>query len=188
MQYIKGIENYKNEKQTAITLGKFDGLHQGHELLIKRIEQHQRCDSVDGVVFAFDMRADDALLTNREKASRLSERVKYFIDCPFDAEIANMTAESFIEDVLVNRFHAKYIVIGTDFGFGHKKRGDYKMLQAFSKIYGYQVEIVEKKKYGQREISSTYIKEELKKGNHKLANILLGYNYFEFKKKHFDNK
>ena len=93
MQYIRGIENYKNERATAITLGKFDGLHQGHELLIERVIAHQEKDGVDGVVFAFDMGADHALLTNQEKAERLRDRVKYFIDCPFAEKIAHMEAE-----------------------------------------------------------------------------------------------
>ena len=52
MQYIKGIESYQNKKSTAITFGKFDGLHQGHNLLIQKVEEHQKNDDVDGVVVA----------------------------------------------------------------------------------------------------------------------------------------
>ena len=55
MHYIKGVENYKNDNKTAITLGKFDGLHLGHQLLISRVIEHQKQDKVDSVVFAFDM-------------------------------------------------------------------------------------------------------------------------------------
>jgi len=179
MQYVKGIENYQNTNSSAITLGKFDGLHQGHELLIERVIEHQNKDGVDGVVFAFDMSAikSDILLTNEEKAKRLEGRVAYFIDCPFDDKISSMEAEDFIEKILVNIFHAKYIVVGTDFCFGYKKRGDYRMLQKYSEKFGYQVDVIEKKRYEGREISSTYIKEELKKGNSELANYLLGYKY-----------
>lgn len=179
MQYIKGIENYHNTRSSAITLGKFDGLHQGHELLIRRVEEHQRNDNVDGIVFVFDMKNPDFLLTNEEKGKRLDGRVDYFIDCPFDKKISSMQAEEFIEKVLVNRFHAKYIVVGTDFGFGYQKRGDIHMLQKYSEKYGYQVEVIDKKQYQGREISSTYIKEELKKGNKELVNHLLGYEYLK---------
>lgn len=190
MQYIKGIEAYQNTRPSAITLGKFDGLHQGHELLIERVIQHQREDDVDGIVFAFDMsplfqklnKEPDFILTNEEKARRLEGRVDYFIDCPFYEQISGMQAEVFIEEVLVNRFHAKFIVVGTDFGFGYKKRGDYRMLEQYSERYGYQVEVIEKKLYNGREISSTFIKEELKKGNLELANYLLGYEYSKIKK------
>ncbi len=176
MQYIKGIQNYQNTRDTAITFGKFDGLHQGHELLIQQIEKHQRQDDVDGVVVAFDMK-HNILLTNSQKATLLEGRINYFVDCPFDETISKMEAEHFIEDVIVGIFHAKYIVVGTDFCFGYQKRGDYHMLQKYSQTYGYNVEVIEKKLYEGREISSTYIKEELQKGNIELANQLLGHEH-----------
>lgn len=185
MQYIRGIDNYKNTRPSAITLGKFDGLHQGHELLIQRVIEHQDKDGVDGIVFAFHM-GQDFLMTNEEKAERLRDRIAYFIDCPFEKRIASIEAEAFIKDILVGKFHARYVVIGTDFRFGYQKRGDYRMLQKYSEQYGYQVEVVDKKCYCGREISSSYIKEELKAGNMELANILLGYECTENMKKHFD--
>lgn len=191
MQYIKGVENYKNDNKTAITLGKFDGLHLGHQLLISRVIEHQKQDKVDSVVFAFDMAplyekkniAYDRLLTNEEKAAKLDGRVDYFVECPFVDSIAKIEPEAFIEDILVNVFHAKYIVVGTDFRFGHNRRGDVQMLKEYSTKYGFQVEAIEKKQYQGRIISSTYIKEELKKGNVSVAEELLGYEYFPAKNK-----
>ena len=88
MQYIKGIGAYQNTRDTAITFGKFDGLHQGHELLIERVVEHQRNDDVDGVVVAFDMtplfqkqnKTMEVLLSNPEKAKveTLTERASLF--------------------------------------------------------------------------------------------------------------
>ena len=187
MIYIKGIENYHGTRPTAITLGKFDGLHKGHELLIERVVKHQSEDDVDGIVFAFDMsplfrklnKEADFLLTNEEKAKRLEGRVSYFVDCPFDSNISEMSAENFIEKVLVEQFHAKFIIVGTDFHFGYQKRGDYHMLRKYEDKYGYHVEVLDKIKYEGREISSTYIKEELQKGNKELVNYLLGYEYIK---------
>ena len=188
MKYVNGIEAYQDTRDSAITLGKFDGLHLGHELLVARVEEHQAQDGVIGIVFAFDMRPMleklnkpyQMLLSNEEKAARLDGRVEYFIDCPFDEQIASMEAEDFIEKVLVGKFHAKYIVVGTDFHFGHGKRGDYYMLQEHSKKYGFQVDVIEKKRHEGREISSTYIKELLAEGKKELADALLGYSYKEF--------
>ena len=185
MKYIKGIEAYQDTRDSAITLGKFDGLHLGHELLVSRVEKHQAQDGVVGIVFAFDMRPMfeklnkpyQMLLSNEEKAARLDGRVEYFIDCPFDEQIASVEAEEFIEKVLVEKFHAKYIVVGTDFRFGHGKRGDYRMLQDYSEKYGFEVDVIEKKRYEGREISSTYIKELLANGKKELADELLGYEY-----------
>ncbi len=190
MQYIKGIDNYKNDNRTAITLGKFDGLHQGHELLISRVIEHQKQHEVDGVVFAFDMTplyekqnvVYERLLTNEEKAAKLDGRVDYFVECPFVDNIAKMEPEAFVEDILVKIFHAKYIVVGTDFRFGYNRRGDVQMLKDYGEKYNFQVEAIEKKQYQGREISSTYIKEELKKGNVTTAEELLGYQYRLVKK------
>ena len=185
MEYIKGIEAYNCTSPSAITFGKFDGLHQGHNLLITRVEEHQKNDGVVGIVFAFDMRpffrkmnmTSDHLLTNSEKANLLRDRIDYFVDCPFDEHISSVEAEAFIEEIIVKRFHAKYVVVGTDFRFGHNKRGDYQMLQEYGKKLGFEVEVFDKKCFQGREISSSYIKEELKKGNIELANQLLGYEY-----------
>lgn len=185
MQYIRGIDQYKNENLTAITVGKFDGLHLGHEVLMSRIIEHQKQDGVDAVVLAFDMspfykkmnKEYSSLLTNQEKAAKLDGRVNYFVDCPFDENISKIEAEDFIRDIFVGIFHAKYIVVGSDFRFGFNRLGDVKMLMKYSSVYGYEVEVMEKKKYEDREISSTFVKEELKKGNIHLAEKLLGYTY-----------
>ncbi|MBQ8803619.1 MAG: FAD synthetase family protein [Tyzzerella sp.] len=190
MQYIKGFDAYQDTKNSAITFGKFDGLHQGHNLLIERVEEHQKKDNVNGIVVAFDMsplfqklnKKQDFLLTNPEKAEFLKNRIDYFIDCPFDDRIAAIEAEAFIKDIIVGVFHAKYVVVGADFRFGYQKRGDYHMLQEFGEEYNFQVEVFEKKQYEGREISSTYIKEELKKGNTELVNQLLGYDFYLYGK------
>ncbi len=185
MQYIKGIENYQNTNPTAITLGKFDGLHLGHELLVEKVIQYQKEEAVDSIVFAFDMsplyekmnKKYDRILTNEEKAKRLNGRVDYFVECPFVESISQMSAETFIKEILVDTFHAKYIVVGTDFRFGYQRLGDVDMLQKYSAVYGYHLDVIIKKVYQGREISSTYIKEELQRGNKELANKLLGYSY-----------
>lgn len=185
MQYIKEIQFYHNENKTAVTLGKFDGLHLGHETLVERVIAHQKKDGVDSVVFAFDMsplfekqnRKKENLITNAERAKRLEGRVDYLLECPFTEDISSMAAEDFIEQILVKKLHAKYIVVGTDFHFGYQKKGDYQMLQKYAEKYGYIVEVLEKKCYQGREISSTYIKEEIKKGHMEVARELLGYPY-----------
>lgn len=185
MQYIKGLEAYQNTRKTAITLGKFDGLHLGHEMLVDRVVLHQQKEDVDSVVFAFDMaelyqrRKMDpgVLMTNRERVKRLEGRVDYLLECPFTESICGMEAEDFIRDILVSKFHARYVVVGSDFHFGYQKRGDYHMLEKFSEIYDFELEVLEKKCFHEREISSTFIREELKKGNMELVNEILGYPY-----------
>lgn len=185
MQYIKGIEAYSENHRTAVTLGKFDGLHRGHQKLVQRVKEHAFNDDVKSVVFAFDMeplfqrigKQQKCIMTNEERRIRLEGQVDYLLECPFTEEICKMEAEMFIEKILVDRLHVKYVVVGKDFHFGHEKRGDYEMLRKYAVQYGYQVEVYEKERANGRDISSTYIKEELQNGNITLVNKLLGYPY-----------
>ena len=176
MRCVTELKEYHTEKQTAVTLGKFDGLHRGHQELIQRIKNYAAKEKTESVVFAFDM-GREALMTQKEKRAHLEHEVDTLLICPFTTEIRGMKAEEFIERILVKQLHASYIVVGTDFHFGYQKRGDVQMLQHYAKQYGYQVDVVEKAVHGNREISSTYIREALKNGNVELAEELLGYRY-----------
>lgn len=176
MQYIKGIEAYKDTSRSAVTLGKFDGLHRGHQKLVSQIQYYKKTEKVKSVVFTFDM-ASECIMTNEERRVHLDGMVDYLVECPFSDHIKHMEAEAFIRDILVGTFHIKYVVVGTDFHFGHDKRGNYKMLQLYAETYGYQVDVLDKECYNGRAISSTYIKEELRKGNIQTVNELLGYAY-----------
>lgn len=176
MQYYTDINSYQGAERTAVTLGKFDSLHRGHQKLIGRVRGCAEKEKLKSVVFAFDMKKE-TLLTNRERRQHLEQQVDCMIQCPFTKEIREMEAEKFIEEILVNTLHASHIVVGTDFGFGHGKRGDARMLAKYAAKYHYQLDVVEKELYDGREISSTYVREALDQGDVKLANKLLGYPY-----------
>lgn len=88
-----------------------------------------------------------------------------------------MEPEAFVKDILVDRLHAKYVVVGTDFGFGRKKRGNVKLLQELENRYGYQVLVLEKKKIDDKIVSSTYIRELVKNGNMEDVTKFLGRPY-----------
>lgn len=175
MQYLTDINAYQSEKKAAVTLGKFDCLHRGHQKLIERVKELSS-DEIQSVVCAFDM-GKNSLLTGEERKERLEQEVDCFIACPFTKEIREMEAEQFIAQILVEKFHAAVVVVGTDFRFGHEKRGDVAMLEEYAVQYGYRLEVIEKETYQGREISSTYVREALTEGNVTLANNLLGYVY-----------
>lgn len=175
MQYITEMNSYQSKKPSAVTLGKFDALHRGHQKLIDKICGYADEDTVS-IVCAFDM-GQQVLLTGEEKKKQLEEQVDYLIACPFTKELREMEAERFIQKILLDQFRASYVVVGTDFRFGHKKRGDVQMLADFSEKYGYQLDVIEKERYQDKIISSTYIREILAQGNVAFANVLLGYFY-----------
>ena len=176
MEYYKSIEDYRGDTRTAVTLGKFDSLHRGHQKLIDNVREYACIHRLKSVVFSFDM-GNKSVLTNKERREMLSTKVNCLIQCPFTEEIKHMSAEQFIKDVLVDKLHAKYITVGSDFRFGYKASGDVTTLKKYEGKYGYILNVIEKEKYKGREISSTYIRTLLEEGDVETVNKLLGYTY-----------
>ena len=175
MKYITGIESYSGQKRSAVTLGKFDGLHLGHQKLIDKIISYAS-DECESIVCAFDMHRD-SLMTGRERREHLEPKVDWLIDQPFTKSLREMEAEEFIDRILYKVLRAAHIVVGTDFSFGYGKRGNAALLQKMADQYGYTVDVIEKERYLGTVISSTYIKDALAQGDVKLAERLLGYPY-----------
>lgn len=178
MKYIEGLMDYTMDRDTAVTLGKFDGVHKGHQKLIEKICSKKEQGLASVVVTIWPNPKKPALLTKGEKKERLRDLgVSWWIDCPFLPQISGMEAEEFVREILVKRLRAKYIAVGSDFRFGHERKGDCHLLKAMETEMGYQLEIVDKEVFEEREISSTYVKEALERGQMDLVEKLLGYPY-----------
>ena len=110
MQYIEGLEAYQGSGRTAVTLGKFDGLHRGHEKLIEKVIEYAGTEKIDSVVCSFNMIpffdsqmiAREILMTKEEQKLRLEGRIDKLVDCPFTKEFSMIPAEDFIRDVIVS--------------------------------------------------------------------------------------
>ncbi|OUQ28345.1 riboflavin biosynthesis protein RibF [Lachnoclostridium sp. An131] len=177
MKIIKGTTEFQIQEETAISLGKFDGFHQGHQLLVDRVLQKKR-EGLKSLIFTFDFGDRPVLLLPEERRRMLGKRgVDYLLECPFVESISHMEAEKFVREILVRRLHVRYLAVGTDFRFGYQRRGDYRLLERLSTECGYQVEVVEKACYQGEEISSSRIRRELEQGHMELVNQLLGYAY-----------
>ena len=190
MDYIKGIENYRSDKPAGIMVGKFDGIHRGHGLLTKKLNGHARKNGLLSLAVTFDVSprirvkedelTDKNIITANERAMLLKkEGVDAILELEFNDELMAMEPEAFIE-MLYDKCNMRYIICGTDFTFGHFGKGDVKLLKALSKEMGFKVEVIEKIKADKRDISSTYVREEILKGSIEQANSLLGYNYFVY--------
>lgn len=178
MKYIEGFMDYTMDRDTAVTLGKFDGLHRGHQELIRRICAKKAQGLESAAVTIWPNPKAPALLTKSEKKALLRKfGVQWWIDCPFLPQISHMEPEEFVREILVKRLRAKYIAVGSDFRFGYQRKGDCGLLLKMQAECGYELEIVEKECYGGREISSSYVREALAEGNMELVNELLGYPY-----------
>ncbi|HIT67645.1 MAG TPA: bifunctional riboflavin kinase/FAD synthetase [Candidatus Merdisoma merdipullorum] len=177
MKIIEGTTEFQIEEQTAVSLGKFDGLHLGHQLLVERILEKKR-EGLKSLIFTFDFGDRPVLLLPQEREELLRRRgVDYLLECPFVEEISHMEAEDFVKEILVRRLHARYLAVGTDFHFGHHRKGDYRLLKRMGAEYGFEVEVVEKACWQGEEISSSRIRRELEQGNMELVGQLLGYAY-----------
>ncbi len=172
-------------EDTAITVGKFDGLHKGHELLTHKILQQEEI-GLKSLVLTFDVSpriylkkdTEKQLITNEERAEFLQkECISYLAQCPFQDEVMPLEPEAFIA-LLVKNYHMKYMVCGTDFHFGKKGKGDVDLLRDLATKHGFTLEVVEKLKKENRDISSTFVREEIAAGNIAKGNELLGYPYF----------
>ncbi|MBR3810721.1 MAG: bifunctional riboflavin kinase/FAD synthetase [Agathobacter sp.] len=186
MKHITKTLDFKVEEPTAVTLGKFDGLHRGHELLMQNVLKCKKEYQVATVAFTFDMpprnRVEDivanVLTTNDEKQYIFEKQgIDYLIECPFTKEVMSMEPDVFIEWI-AHSLNMKYVVVGDDFHFGHNRAGNYHTLQAYEEKYGYKTIVLEKLKDSNRDISSTYVREMIADGNIQKANELLGYDYF----------
>lgn len=185
MRYITGTRKFNIDKPTAVTLGKFDGLHRGHQKLLNAMFQFRKQGFL-AAVFTFETapntlmkgKLQTMITTNKERKTNLEKAgIDYLVEYPFNQEVSRMEPEVFIKEILAGQMGAKAIVVGTDFHFGYQRSGNVVLLQQLSEKYGYQVQVVEKAVDRGRVISSTYIREELAKGNIARANELLGYPY-----------
>lgn len=186
MKYMKETLDFQLNKRSVVTLGKFDGLHRGHnKLLEKTLELGTQ--GLETVVFTFDVsplvrlgtKIKRTILTNSERKVLLEKKgMDCLIECPFVPEVIQMQPEDFVKKILVEQLKAAVLVVGTDFRFGYERRGNVEMLKELGKKYGYQVLVLSKETEGHREISSTWIRETLREGKMERVNDLLGYPYF----------
>ncbi|MCI8488977.1 MAG: bifunctional riboflavin kinase/FAD synthetase [Lachnospiraceae bacterium] len=185
MEYIKNTTDFHIPENTVVSLGKFDGIHRGHGRLLEYLKEKKKT-GLKTVIFTFDIppgwklgaKKGKVLTTNEEKVRIFEQHgIDYLVECPFLPEIMHMEPEEFVS-MLVRQLHVKCMVVGTDFCFGHNRRGDYRLLLKLAGQYGYEVEVVDKVQADGRDISSTFVREEILAGRIERANGLLGYYYF----------
>lgn len=163
-------------KHTAVCIGKFDGLHAGHRLLIDSIKTYP--DKLK-VLFTFSFPDSEYIYSSEEKrylANRLG--IDVYIDCPFDDEFCRMPPEVFLEQVLCDECGAEVISVGEDFRFGYRRGGDVEFLQNRCDSDGFELNVFPKMEMEGSVVSSTRIRTILREGDIEMANRLLVWPYF----------
>ncbi len=168
----------------VIALGKFDGIHVGHQKLIGEVIK-RKSNELKSAVFTFDKSIlefnDPGLLPimREEERIRFFEKlgIDYMASYTFDDNLMNMTREEFTRDILIGRLSAKVVVIGEDFRFGKGREGSALWLKEMSTEYGIEVVIVPDVTEGEIRVSSSMIREYLSNGDIVKANEMLGRPY-----------
>ena len=184
MEIITGQTGINREQPTVVTLGKFDGIHRGHQKLIAALFSSE---GLTKTVFTFtrpprevvEQTEKKVLLTSEEKRARMEALgVELLIEFPFTEAVCRMEPEAFVEQILIDGLHAKKIITGPDFGFGYQRRGNTALLKALAPKYGYELEVLKKELSADgNAISSTRVREEIAAGRVSQAVDLLGYPY-----------
>ena len=185
MQIISGCTDFKLTEKSAVAIGKFDGIHIGHKVLLLHLME-QKKQGLKSVVFTFYPSAASFFgKAGEAELTPLSEKRAYFemlgvdilIEFPLNKDTAAIPADMFIEEILVKKMNTAYIAAGTDLSFGAGGKGDGRLLYEMSRKLGYKVEIIDKILFENREISSSYVREAVEQGDMKTAALLLGRMY-----------
>lgn len=177
MQFISTLDELNIKDKTAVSIGKFDGLHRGHQSLIEDVKAFRKL-GYSTVIMTFSG-ISNAYINTLEEKHFLADKmgVDYFLELPFH-EIRGLSATNFVEEILVKRLNLTYLSVGEDFRFGSNRSGNVEFLKDCAKKYGFELSVHSKLTYEGHEISSTYIKEILAKGDMLRVNAMLGYHFF----------
>lgn len=186
MRCFIGETDFHITEPTVVSIGKFDGRHEGHQKLLRRMLEWKAERGLRTAVFTFDLSPAvrlkglprQVITTDDERRAGMEElEIDYLVEYPFTEQVSHMPAETFVREILAGRMNAKAIVAGTDCSFGYRRGGGAELLKKMAGELGYEVEIIEKARDGGRDISSSYIKEELDKGHMEKVRELLGQPY-----------
>ena len=185
MRIIAGTTDFKILQSTAVAIGKFDGLHKGHRELLHQILEKKKVGLL-ATIFTFDPppevlfgRRQLEEITTKEEKRIIFEKmgVDILIEFPLNQETAAISPKDFVKDILIDKMKMEYLAAGYDLSFGYKGAGNAELLEQLAKGYGYELNIIDKVCENGREISSTFIREEVKKGNMNHVAELLGEPY-----------
>ena len=171
----------------VVTIGNFDGVHAGHRQLLRRVMELSREHHLKSAVLTFDPhptrivapeRAPKLLTTIEERVALIREQgVEEVVVLPFTAEVARLTPQEFVEQIVVSRLQTRIVMVGDNFRFGHKQSGDVNVLTRLGERFGFQTHIVSAVRERGRIVSSSEIRRLIEAGDVSMACRLLDRPY-----------
>jgi len=188
MQLIRGLHNIDDSHcGSVLTIGNFDGVHKGHQAILKRLKECAHAHQSPATVMIFEPHPEELFAGKNApgRLTRLREKLvqfeRYNVDrvvlIKFNKEFSQMKAERFITELLLNKLGVKHLIIGDDFRFGFKREGDFHLLETLAKEHKFQLENTQTLALNSQRISSTAIRDALAQGDLVLAEQLLGRPY-----------
>ena len=184
---IKSAAYYNQIKDSVVTIGTFDGVHIGHQKIIKRLVNIAHSENLQALVLTFFphprmvVQNDNSikLINTIDEKSDLIQNlgVDHLVIKAFTKEFSRLTALEYVRDVLVNTLHVKHIIVGYDHHFGRNRTANIKDLKEFGAFYGFKVTEISAQEVGDVAVSSTKIRTALAEGAIKVANQFLGYPF-----------
>lgn len=185
---IKSAADYNQIKDSVVTIGTFDGVHLGHQKIIKRLVAIAHAEELQALVLTFFphprmvVQNDTSIKlinTIDEKADLIQDLgVDHLVVKAFTKDFSRLTSLEYVRDVLVNKLHVKHIIVGYDHHFGRNRTANISDLKEFGAFYGFKVTEISAQEVGDVAVSSTKIRSALSEGAIKVANQFLGYNFF----------
>ena len=187
LEIIQSLSNFSYHGETIVTIGTFDGVHIGHQMIINKVVESAKKSNKKSVLLTFFphprmvLQKDstiELLNTIQEKANLLSKTgLDYLIVHPFSKEFSRLTALDFVRDILINKLNTSKLIIGYDHHFGKNREGNLEQLTEYSHLFDFTVEEIPAQDIDDVAVSSTKIRRALADKNIKTANKYLGYNY-----------
>lgn len=187
MEIIHSIFDFNPSQKTIVTIGTFDGVHIGHQKIIKELIDEAKSTNKKSVLLTFFphprmvLQKDLSIKlinTIDERAAHLAQLgLDYLIIHPFSREFSRLTALDFVRDVLVNQLNTSKLIIGYDHHFGKNREGNIEQLTEYSHLYDFTVQEIPAQDIDEVSVSSTKIRKALTNGHLKTANNYLGYNF-----------
>ena len=184
---IKSAADYDQIKDSVVTIGTFDGVHLGHQKIIKRLVAIAHAEQLQALVLTFFphprmvVQKDTSIKlinTIDEKADLIQDLgVDHLVIKAFTKDFSRLTSLEYVRDVLVNKLHVKHIIVGYDHHFGRNRTANIKDLKEFGAFYGFKVTEITAQEVGDVAVSSTKIRSALAEGSIKVANQFLGDNF-----------
>ena len=188
MELIRGLQNIRSKHRGCVaTIGNFDGVHLGHQAVLGQLAEKAAELGLPTVLITFEPQPMEYFVPDKVPArlTRFREKIlalqRYSVDrvccLSFNDKLAKLSAEDFIEQVLVEKLGVKYLVVGDDFRFGLNRAGTFETLVEAGKKYGFQVVSMHTFEIDAERVSSTRIRTALEKGDMSSAEKLLGRRY-----------